>query len=276
MTLRDDLLNYMARNGRDATALERPEVVIVGERHGFLRSNDAAVRTQAMTRLVRELLTDNRFRYFGNESFQNAGPVRPAIRDYWVRTVLPPGFDSTAPGAATMDPQEVGRRVMPRRFRPVLDDLKARPRYVLSIGSRSSGVVRDRRLAQHFFEEVTDRGIARHAPGVLLLGAAHAAATPFYLGQTTTRMILERRGYRCTSIRVITDFAADGSFDDSVFPMASGTVPGIRLGSLTLRSPISFSTRASPDSPFFRVRDEFSDSGQSIAEQYEFMVLQRG
>jgi hypothetical protein len=49
---------------------------------------------------------------------------------------------------------------------------------------------------------------------------------PFFMGQTTTRMILERRGYRCTSIRVVTDFAAGGS-DDSVFPLASGTPPEI-------------------------------------------------
>ena len=50
---------------------------------------------------------------------------------------------------------------------------------------------------------------------------------PFFMGQTTTRMILERRGYRCTSIRVVTDFAAGGS-DESVFPLASGTPPEIR------------------------------------------------
>ncbi len=114
------------------------------------------------------------------------------------------------------------------------------------------------------------------ALGVLLLGAAHAAATPFDMGQMTTRMILERQGYRCTSIRLVTDFSANGRSDDAVFPMASGRPTGIRLGSLALQSPISVSTRATRDSPFFRVRDEFSDSGQSIAEQYEFVVLQRG
>jgi len=278
VTLRDELLNYMARNGRDAIALEKPEVVIVGEIHGYLTSDEAAVRTAATMRLLRELLADPRFRYFACELFQNAGPVRPAIRDYWLHAALPPRFvHNTAPGAAPMDVQEIGRRVMPRWFQPVLDDLRARPRPVLSIGSRMDGLdVRDRRIAQHFFEEVSDRGIARHAPGLLLLGAAHAAATPFSMGQTTTRMILERSGYRCTSIRVITDFAGGSSPDDSVLPLASGTPPAIPLGNLTLRSPISFSTRASRDSPFFRVRDRFSDSGQSIAEQFEFMVLQRG
>ena len=281
MTLRDDLLNYMARFGRDNIALEKPDVVMVAELHGHLRSNDAAVRTTAMTRVVRELLTDRRFRYFGNESFQNAGPVRPAIRDYWARTALPPNFDNAAPGAAAMDPNEVGRRVMPRRFQPVLDDLRASSRYVLSIGSRVSTNARDRRLAQHFIEEATDRGITRNTAGVLLLGAAHAAAKPFFMGQTTTRMILERRGYHCTSIRVITDFPrGDSGPDDAVLPMASplpgGALPAIRLASLTLRSPISFSTRAAPDSPFFRVIDPSSDSGRSMAEQYEFVVLQRG
>jgi hypothetical protein len=279
VTLRDDLLNYMARYGQEAIALERPEVVIVGELHGHLRSNDAAVRTTATMRVLRELLTDQRFRYFGNEWFQNAGPVRRGVRDYWLRAALLPGFDNMAPGAAAMDEQEVGRRVTPRMFQPVLDDLRARPRHVLSIGSSVGGEARDRRLAQHFFEEVSDRGIARHTPGVLLFGAAHAAATPFFMGQTTTRMILERRGYHCTSIYIMTDFprGGNGRPDDAIVPLASGMqLPEIRLANLTLRSPISFSTRASPDSPFFRVRDLSSDSGRSFAEQYEFVVLQRG
>jgi hypothetical protein len=51
--------------------------------------------------------------------------------------------------------------------------------------------------------------------------------SPSSWDRPTTRMILERRGYRCTSIRVVTDFAAGGS-DDSVFPLASGTPPEIR------------------------------------------------
>ena len=138
MTLRDELLNYMARNGRDAIALEKPEVVFIGEIHGQIDWYGDAIRTTVMMRLVRELLTDQRFRYFGNESFQNAGPVRHAIRDYWVHAALPPGFvDNTAPGAATKDAQELGRRVMPRRFQPVLDDLRARPRPVLSPSARA-------------------------------------------------------------------------------------------------------------------------------------------
>jgi hypothetical protein len=280
VALRDDLLNYMARNAQDAVALDAPEVVMVAELHARMRNNLGAARTPVMLRVVRELLADQRFRYFGNESFQNAGPARSAIRDYWERAVLPPGFDSAIPWPDNMDSQVIGARVMPHRFRPVLDDLRARPRYVLAIGSRSGDAdERDRRIALHFFEEIADRRIARHTPGVLLLGAAHAAATPLFMGQTTTRMILQRRGYRCTSIRVMTDLTVEGRPDDAVLPLTSfannAVLPEIRLGSLTLRSPISFSTRASPDSPFFSVRDPSSDSGRSLAEQYEFVVLQR-
>src|SRR5215510_8369764 len=167
MALRDDLQDYMKKHGETATKLPSgAEVVIVGETHGFLKSNAAAIRTTAMTRLVRELLNDPRFRYFGNESFQNAGPTRRGIHDYWMRGVLPPEFKEGDPADEALETQEVGRRVMPRRFKPVLDDLKAKPRYVLSIGSRMDGNIRDRRLAQHFFEEVADRGIKRNTPGV--------------------------------------------------------------------------------------------------------------
>src|SRR5882762_3310609 len=118
MTLRDDLRAYILANGRSTITLGTAEVVIVGETHGFL---SAPIRTTAMRRLVRELLSDPRFRYFGNASFLNAGPVRQAIRDYWLRAVLPPEFDPAAPGADAMDDQERGRRLIPRRFQPVLD-----------------------------------------------------------------------------------------------------------------------------------------------------------
>ena len=271
MALDDDLRNYMNVHGQAAIALGAAEVVIVGETHAYLTSNVADFLTTAMTRVLRDLLKDQRFRYFGNESFQNAGPVRQAIRAYLQTGVLPPDFDAAAPGANAMDVQKIGARVIPRRFQPVLDDLRAK-RYVLALGSRSSGPIRHSRLAQHFFEEIADRRIARGTPGVLLLGAAHAAAKPFLTGQTTTRIILEQHGYHCTSILIMTDLSLGSWSNDSVFRMASGNPPAIRLGSLTLQSPISFNTRWAR-SPFYEVRLEDGDSGYSIADQYEFVVL---
>ena len=92
VALRDDLLGYMAQNARDTIAVDAPEIVMVAELHARMRNNLGAARTPAMLRVVRELLADLRFRYFGNESFQNAGPARSAIRYYWERAVLPPGF----------------------------------------------------------------------------------------------------------------------------------------------------------------------------------------
>jgi hypothetical protein len=89
----------------------------------------------------------------------------------------------------------------------VLHFLRANPRYVLSIGSRSSGPIRHRRLAQHFFEEGADRRITPSIRGVLLLGAAHASAVRDSDG-ATTRMLIEKNGYACVSVRIITDFVS--------------------------------------------------------------------
>src|SRR5664279_5409924 len=50
MTLRDDLLNYMAANARPSITPGAADVVIVGELHGRLRSNAAAIRTTATIR----------------------------------------------------------------------------------------------------------------------------------------------------------------------------------------------------------------------------------
>src|SRR5215469_1245788 len=107
MSLADDLANYMNAHGQDAIAPRAAEVVIVGETHQSFWGG-GEFRTEVMTRVVRELLNDQRFRYFGHESFQNAGPVRQAIRDYWLCHVLPPEFDPDAPGADAMDLQKVG------------------------------------------------------------------------------------------------------------------------------------------------------------------------
>lgn len=285
MSLADDLAKYMDDRGHGAITPRNAEVVIVAETHASLWGG-GEFRTEVMTRVVRELLKDQRFRYFGHESFQNAGAVRQAIRDYWLRHVLPPNFDPDAPDADSMDLQKIGAQVMPRRFQPTLDDLRARKRYVLAIGTRTKATGgkygRDQPLAQHFFEEIADRRIARGTPGVLVLGQAHAAAKPYLLGQTTTRMILERRGYDCVSILLTPDFVFTlaGSHpptqlsDDSVYPLASGKISPIRLSSLTSKSPRFFDTRLA-GSPFFRVRLEGSDSGNSIADEYEYILLEK-
>jgi hypothetical protein len=139
MSLADDLAKYMDDHGNAAITPRTAEVVIVGEAHQHL-TGFGEFRTTSMRRVVSELLKNQRFRYFGNESFQNAGPVRQAIRDYWLRHVLLPGF-----GPHTPDPdddreaQEVGAREMPRRFQPILDDLRATKRAVLAIGTRVGG-----------------------------------------------------------------------------------------------------------------------------------------
>jgi hypothetical protein len=282
MALENDLRDYIAQHGTAA-----PEVaawqgpVIVGEIHQFLRSGDAPIRSIASVRLLRELLKNLRFRYFANESFFNAGPGRRGVHDYWQKGTLPPEFNKDDPAQAALDDQEVARRVLTRRFQAVLDDLKLHPRYILPIGSRMMDLaIRDRRLAQHFFEEALDRGIARQTPGVVLLGVSHAAATAFHAGQVTTRMILEKQGYRCVSILLLTDFirTSDNTIDDAVIPL-TGSPPMIRLAGLTAKSPISVRTDhampAGKTNPFRQIALEGSDSGRTLAEQFEFVVIQK-
>ena len=280
MALADDLRDYMAQHGTattDVGAWAGP--VIVGETHQFM-TGDAPIRSVASVRLLRELLKNLRFRYFANESFLNAGSGRRALRDYWQSGTLPPAFDNADPAQATLAGEDLALRVLTRRFQPVLDDLKIHPRYILPIGSRMDGVGRDRRLAQHFLEEARDRGIARSTPGVVLLGVLHAAARPFNDNRATTRMILEEQGYRCVSIQVMTDFTRtkDNTIDDAVIPL-SGPFAIMRLAGLATKSPISVRTDhampAGKTNPFRQIALATSDSGRSLAEQFEFVVIHK-
>jgi hypothetical protein len=161
MALDDDLRAYVSKRGQPTTEItESHDIVIVGEIHAFLLDEETSgIRTKATVRLVRELLRNSRYRYFANEGFLNAGPVRVGIRDYLRGGRLPPAFD---PAATGVEIQEIAKRVLTRRYQPILDDLRANPRYVLSIGSRLGGPARDHRLAQHFVEEMRDRGLGTH------------------------------------------------------------------------------------------------------------------
>jgi hypothetical protein len=280
MALADDLRDYIAQHGTATTEVgARPGPVIVGEIHQFMLG-EAPIRSVASVRLLRELLKDLTFRYFANESFLNAGPGRRRLHDYWQSGRLPPAFDPTNPADLALNLEERASRVLTRRFQAVLDDLKVHPRYILPIGSRVGGAARDGRLAMHFLEEARDRGFARPTPGVVLLGLQHAAATPFKAGQATTRMILEKEGYRCVSILLLTDFirTSDNTIDDAVIPL-TGPVTIIRLAGLAKTSPISVRTdHAMPPgktNPFRQIALAGSDSGRSVAEQFEFVVIHK-
>ncbi len=209
------------------------------------------------------MLKDPHYRYFANESYLNAGPVRVGVRNYLRDGSLPPKFDPKPTSVDLMaiariifDPKEmdrdlleIARRMLPRRYQPVLDLSCANPRYVLPIGtSILDGAARDARMAQHLFEEIADRRMSAVTPGIVLLGAVHASAVPT-AGWPTTRMLIEKRGYKCVSIRVLTDFESDGNVDDAVVPLgtdltkvSSGDI--IRLTSLVAKTPVTIPTSA--------------------------------
>jgi hypothetical protein len=277
MALTDELKAYITKNAKANPAIsEKHNVAIIGETHAFLKSDEANIRTTAAVRVLLELLKDSRYRYFANESYLNAGPVRVALRNYLRDQSLPPAFDPKQ----TLDTTEVARRVLPRRYQAVLDFLRANPRYVLPIGSSQGfGAARDARLAQHLFEEVADRKLTSVTPGIVLLGALHAAAVADE-SWPTTRMLIEKRGYSCVSVRVLTDFQRKGEDpDDRVVPLGanlSHITPGdiIRLTSLVSKSPVTIPTRANGQaSPFSKVT--FGESNNAVADQFEYVVLHK-
>lgn len=273
MALTDDLRKYISEHGRpEAPKFSESRVVIVGEYHGHA----AIARLNVSLRLLRHLLRDGRYRFFGNESFLNAGPIRRGVREYLGQGKLPPPFN---PDDGDISREEKGKRFFTNAFKPLLDDLRADPKYVLHIGSRGTRDARDPRIAQHFFDEMLDRGVTPRTPGVLLLGAAHAAAAPFDKGQTTTRMYLERKGYDCVSVLVLTDSTRDGQADDRVVATTGKVLESVRLTSLIGSGSVTVSTRhqlvKGPPSPFHNVRLEGSDSGKALAAQFEYLMLAR-
>ena len=207
MALSDDLKDYIAKNSDTKTAIpDQHSVIIVGETHAPTEdtTGKSAVRTNSSTRLVQELLFDPKFRYYGSEYLDNAGPERRSVRQFLRDGTLPPKYDPSKD--AGIGAVERSRGFLNRQA-PILENIREHPRYVLNIATDATGSARDARMAMHFFEEVKDRKLNHTVPGILLVGSFHAARTP-YETWPTMRMILEKHGSQCVSIQIMTDNTA--------------------------------------------------------------------
>lgn len=281
MALTDDLKDYIARNGTATTVIkEKHNVAIVGETHALLKTPGSEIRTTATVRLLLELLADVKYKYFANESYQIKGKIRRGVEEYMRSKTLPPVFD---PKQTDLDIEEIGERVLVRRYLPVLDYIRAHPRYILDIGSLIEDDGRDAALAQNFLDEFKARGLHAGDAGVLLLGAHHASVTPD-AKPATVRQILQKGGLGCVSIKVVTDFRkGDDAPDDAVFeqnnkPLTDLTVGDIiRLTSLVDKTPVTIPVDRnwtnSRASPFWRLT--FGESKVSVAAQFDYIVLQK-
>jgi hypothetical protein len=276
MALTDDLRDYIANNSSPQTKIaEKHDVAIVGETHG------SGILASASVRLLLELLGDPKYRYFACEHYHNKGLIRKAVRTYMHDATLPPAFDPQKD--ADLDVVVIGERILVRRFQEVLDYLRVHPRYILSIGTLDDGdATRDARLAQHFFEEIADRKLHVGIPGVLLVGWNHARAVSDQ-AWPTVRNLLEKRGFRCVSIRVLTNFTRSATTEpeDTVVPRGTDLnnlqqSDLIRLSSLVTKTPVTIATdrpwKGNQPSPFQRVT--FGHSNTSVAQQCEYIVLQ--
>ena len=260
MALVDDLKDYIALNSTPTTVIkEKHNVVIVGETHAFLKTTDSEIRTKAAVRLLLELLADVNCKYFANESYVTKGKIQRGVDDYLRTKTLPPAFDPKQTG---LDMEEIGKRVLVRRYLPVLDFIRANPRYILNIGSLIDDDTRDAVLAKNFLDEFRTRGLHLGDKGVLLLGAVHATATSDFK-YSTVREVLHKRGVSCVSIKVVTDFKRGDVPDDAVFeqnnkPLTDLTVGDIiRLTSLVPKTPVTIAVDRSwtngRASPFWRL-----------------------
>jgi hypothetical protein len=282
MALIDDLKDYITRNSSTATKIkQKHNVAIVGETHAFLKTNIAEIRTKAAVRLLLELLADPKYRYFANESYHTTGVIRSGVANYMRNKTLPPAFDPKQTG---LDVEEIGRRVLVRRYQPVLDFIRSNPRYILSIGSPvEKKDTRDLVLAQNFFGEFMARDLGPGDGGVLLLGANHAVETSDH-EFPTVRKRLAKAGFDCVSIRVLTDFHRGGNEapDDAVFELGKEldelvVADIIRLTALVDKTPVTIATdnmwTNNRASPFWRLT--FGSSKVPVPAQFEYIVLQK-
>jgi len=145
----------------------------VGENHSAETNSVEIVRDQ--------LTADPDLLFVASEYFLNSGLERREVQDFIDRRR-----------------NTLGGLMCP--YRPLLEDLRRRMRYVLYVGSHQSAG-RDLAIARHFIEEHADRKHLRPtSPGVLVLGHHHAARRP-----GTTRTLLERAGFTILGVGVFTD-----------------------------------------------------------------------
>lgn len=280
MTLRDDLQSWLNRSDTPVNTIDSMlgltgvQSVMIGENHFF-----TAQRINPSVKFLQMLIERGRFRYLANEWFLNAGPARQAVR----QLVAPGGTLREVPSRRS---ERVLARIIPAAFGPVVAAARRRRMFVLSIGSRFRDIrSRDQRLAQHFEETMANRGLSQNAPGVFLLGAAHAGAQPFRQGSRTMRQLLQARGYRFVSVRIVSNRPlSDGVRGDLFVAMSPSNMsesfalvdmmrPGVDWCAVATRSAPGSSR--SGQSPFDSVREASFATPSSIAARYEVLVVAR-
>jgi hypothetical protein len=263
-SLVDDLKKHISGNGstevekrvdEERRKLGRTVVLIVENHSAETRSVE----------LARRLMKNDLFRYIASEYFLNAGEFRIEIRNFMrgLRTSL-------------------GALLCP--YKPLFQDLRQKPRFMLFFGSRSEGLnERDRRMAQHFVEEHADRKLHKTTPGVLICGITHGSRVPDGRQQKTMRARLEDVGFKFLGARLATDDIDRGSIQiqkpvrtDKVWPVGKTQTDSNAIHLLDLVTTTSeFTVVPTKDSPFKLVTDDQSEgfSNLSMADRYELVIL---
>jgi hypothetical protein len=297
MALTDDLKDYIARNSTTVTKItEKHHIAIVGEIHLSVDIKQSAkesrndMRVKAVVRLLLELLKDPKYKFLASEHFFRTGVIRTAVDRYMRDKTVPP---AAPPGETDME--KIAKSVEVIRFQPVLDAIKATRRGILSIGSIiNKDSLRDMALVREFAVEFKEHGFHGGDAGILHVGSNHAQDKSDHSWETV-RQILEKWGFMCVSIRVVTSvsdlFVEQGRTVDWDKLPASDF---IELKSLVAKTPVTIPTdrkgtggKASPFRSLVFANDANNRvSGGlkgkvpvpkgmvSVAEQFEYIVLQ--
>jgi hypothetical protein len=234
---RRDIAAFLA----EARQAANKSLIILGENH--------SADTRSVN-LVLGLLADRRLLYIASEYFLNAGEFRREIQDFLVGRR-----------------NQLGGLLCP--YEPLFRELRARPRYLLFAGSRRDHG-RDLPLASRFIEEHADRKhLRKTSPGVLVLGANHAARRP-----GSTRTWLEQAGFAVIGARVFTDDLDRrmGERCDRVWPVGARANQVIRLVD-ALPADVDAVALRTRDTVFASLDDGFP--GGSIADRFELVIVAR-
>ena len=232
---RKDVAAFLAEARRAAGK----SLIILGENH--------SAETRSVD-LVLGLLADRHVLYVASEYFLNAGEFRREIQDFLAGRR-----------------NKFGGLLCP--YEPLFRELRARPRYVLFVGSRRDDG-RDLQLAKHFIEEHADRKhLKKTSLGVLVLGDHHASR-----GAGTARTRIEAAGFTTIGARVFTDDIARDTHErcDRVFPVGGSADPILLVDALPADVPaVAIRTRGT----VFARLDEGTPG--PIADRYELVVIAR-
>src|SRR6266498_1111482 len=212
---------------------------------------------QSSLELIEALATTGRFTYWATEWFFPRTPAEAFRLIFRFAPVL-------------LSPDKI--RVVEHRYSPVLALARRLQKHGLpisGIGTAAQGLARNAVIASHLKDAVQARSDLQGAVGLVQVGAAHASRVSWYGKESTTAQIVENAGWSLSSVCVVRDqmFRPLGR-DEELSLRSLRRSTGREAIPLRPPPPLKAET-----GPFHRIAFSERQSGRSIAEQFDYLVL---